>query len=144
MKKTPNKLFYRRDTYDNKDSVRVAIADKMSDITCVSCHNSLPNTPKNDWKLNDVRGALEIIIPIENIVKNSSINTKDTIYIIFLIFLVLIIVIYAAINNKIIDPIDDISSFVNGIKNGDLSGKLEIDQQNELNILIFSYLYHLN
>ena len=24
---------------------------------CVSCHNEHPNTPKNDWKLNDIMGA---------------------------------------------------------------------------------------
>ncbi len=27
---------------------------------CVNCHNAHPDTPKNDWKLGDVRGVLEV------------------------------------------------------------------------------------
>jgi methyl-accepting chemotaxis protein len=33
---------------------------------CVSCHNSHPDTPKNDWKLGDVRGVLEVTMPIDD------------------------------------------------------------------------------
>jgi methyl-accepting chemotaxis protein len=37
----------------------VAIADKMVSEVCTGCHNSRADTPKNDWRLGDVRGVLE-------------------------------------------------------------------------------------
>jgi methyl-accepting chemotaxis protein len=45
--------------------VRVGIADRMVAQGCVDCHNKRADTPKNDWKLNDVRGVLEISTVIE-------------------------------------------------------------------------------
>lgn len=53
------------ETINNKDVVRVALADTMALQGCVNCHNNHPDTPKNDWNLNDVRGVLEVQVPIE-------------------------------------------------------------------------------
>ena len=33
---------------------------------CVNCHNNHPDTPKADWKLNDVRGVLEVDLVIDD------------------------------------------------------------------------------
>ncbi|MGF1742470.1 ATP-binding protein [Vibrio profundum] len=46
--------------------IRVAIPDFMSSKTCVNCHNSLPDSPKKDWKVNDVAGIFETKLPIKN------------------------------------------------------------------------------
>ncbi len=56
----PDKTFSRTETVNGLPYVRVAMSDKMIAQACVDCHNSHPDTPKNDWKLNDVRGVLEI------------------------------------------------------------------------------------
>jgi len=58
--------FSRIETIGGKVNVRVAVADTMVSEACVSCHNSHPQTPKNDWKLGDLRGVLEINIPIDS------------------------------------------------------------------------------
>ncbi|WLQ16403.1 methyl-accepting chemotaxis protein [Hahella aquimaris] len=50
--------------------VRVAVADKMVAQACVSCHNTRADTPKNDWKLGDVRGVLEVDINIDGPLAN--------------------------------------------------------------------------
>jgi methyl-accepting chemotaxis protein len=57
---------------DGRESVRIAIADKMTLQSCVDCHNSRADSPKRDWKLGDVRGALEVIAPIEAELKAES------------------------------------------------------------------------
>jgi len=132
LENNPKGIFYKRQIYNNKDSVRVVVADILSDISCVSCHNALPNTPKNDWKLNDVRGALEIVIPIEEIVHNNLTNTIQTIILLFLVLFISILVIYISINNKLINSIEKISNFVKNIKNGNLNDELNITQHNEL------------
>ena len=64
LSKNPEQSFTKIETVNGNTSVRVAVADTMISEACVSCHNSHPQTPKNDWKLGDLRGVLEINIPI--------------------------------------------------------------------------------
>jgi methyl-accepting chemotaxis protein len=56
----PDDTFARTELRDGREFVRVAVADKMSGASCINCHNSDPRSPKTDWKLNDVRGVLEV------------------------------------------------------------------------------------
>jgi PAS domain S-box-containing protein len=71
LRKQPDEPFYRFETYQGRPSLRYAIADLMQQ-SCVNCHND-PSThsPKTDWKVGDVRGALEIIRPLDNSVAQS-------------------------------------------------------------------------
>jgi len=32
---------------------------------CVNCHNAHEKSPKRNFKLNDIMGGLEILIPLE-------------------------------------------------------------------------------
>jgi len=64
LSKNPEQSFTKVETINGNTIVRVAVADTMISEACVSCHNSHPQTPKNDWKLGDLRGVLEINIPI--------------------------------------------------------------------------------
>jgi methyl-accepting chemotaxis protein len=65
LNKEPAKAFSRRTEINNKPVVRVAMADTMQAEACVACHNSHPETPRTGWKLGDVRGVLEVQIPID-------------------------------------------------------------------------------
>lgn len=40
-------------------------SDRAVSIACVTCHNSHPLSPKQDFKLNDVMGGIAITIPLE-------------------------------------------------------------------------------
>ncbi|MEO8269531.1 MAG: ATP-binding protein, partial [Aureliella sp.] len=46
--------------------LRYAVADRMQ-ASCIQCHNEHPDTPRNGWKVGDVRGVLEIELPLANI-----------------------------------------------------------------------------
>lgn len=72
FKVSPDEVFVHEDFLNNRKVVRVAIADRLSAQACVNCHNSHPDSPKKDWKLNDVRGVLEVIAPIETQVKSNN------------------------------------------------------------------------
>ncbi len=39
--------------------------DRAVSAACVTCHNSHPLSPKQDYKLNDVMGGIAITIPLE-------------------------------------------------------------------------------
>lgn len=63
--RNPEQPYVRTVEIDGKHSVRVGVADLMVAEACVDCHNSHPDTPKNDWQMGDVRGVLEIETSID-------------------------------------------------------------------------------
>lgn len=67
LSRDPKRSFSEIVEINDKSYIRVAVADTMQAQACVSCHNSHPLTPKNDWKLNDVRGVLEVTKPLDDI-----------------------------------------------------------------------------
>ena len=66
MKQSPAKPFHRFEDFQGRLSLRYATADLMRS-GCVDCHNTHPETPKNDWNVGDVRGVLEIVHPVDSV-----------------------------------------------------------------------------
>ena len=60
----PDHILIERENRENASFVRVAVADRMEDETCVTCHNNHPLTPKKGWKVDDIRGVLEVVVDI--------------------------------------------------------------------------------
>ncbi len=65
LRNTPDEPFIREETVNGVDVLRYAQADRMQAF-CVACHNSIAGSPKTDWQVGDVRGALEISIPVKS------------------------------------------------------------------------------
>jgi PAS domain S-box-containing protein len=63
LKTNPRMPFVREEMLNGQRVLRYAQADRMLS-GCVTCHNQYPNSPKTDWKVGDVRGALEIVLPV--------------------------------------------------------------------------------
>ncbi len=78
----PEAPFFQFGLYQGKQVLRYATADRMQS-QCVECHNTHPDSPKNDWKSGDVRGVLEIIHPVESVV----VETKRSLEYVFILFL---------------------------------------------------------
>lgn len=55
--------FSRLEAVNGIASLRYAEADIMKP-SCISCHNTHPDSPKTDWKTGDVRGIFEITVPL--------------------------------------------------------------------------------
>jgi len=73
----PSQPFYRFEIYEGRSVIRYAIADEMREA-CVSCHNTHPDTPKNDWRVGDVRGVLEVVLPVSEAQLLTQSNLKAT------------------------------------------------------------------
>jgi diguanylate cyclase (GGDEF)-like protein len=61
----PSTIFSREETRNGRRLLRVAVSDRMTGETCVSCHNADQDSPKKDWKLGDVRAVMEVSKLIE-------------------------------------------------------------------------------
>jgi len=106
--------FSRAEKINGKEVVRIAIPDYMVADACVNCHNTRADTPKNDWKLGDVRGVLEVIIPIEDQIAASNNVIKITVAWIFLLEILTFIMLFLVINKYVVK---ELRNFSNGLTN---------------------------
>jgi class 3 adenylate cyclase len=58
------KPFIRLEKVNNRMSMRYGKSLVMKQ-SCVDCHNTHPDSTKKDWKVGDVRGVREVIVPVE-------------------------------------------------------------------------------
>jgi PAS domain S-box-containing protein len=65
----PEEPFFRTGTLAGQEVLRFISADRATVQSCADCHNADPRSPKHDYRLGDVMGGLEIVIPIERYVK---------------------------------------------------------------------------
>ena len=63
LKQHPETPYVREDVVNGQRVLRYAQADRMLS-GCVNCHNHHPDSPKADWQIGDVRGALEVVLPV--------------------------------------------------------------------------------
>ncbi len=92
--KNPKSKFVEQGEVNGKQVVRVAIPDLMISQECVNCHNTRADTPKNDWKLGDVRGVLEIIVDIDSALVQSTEMSKTIVGIFMAVLSMMCCVIY--------------------------------------------------
>ena len=91
--------------FEGKESVRVSIPDFMVAQGCVNCHNSRADSPKTDWKIGDVRGALEVIVPIESQLISAKELDKQIIAIFLLLLFLILVTIYVLFGKMILNPL---------------------------------------
>jgi PAS domain S-box-containing protein len=65
LEQNPSQTFIKVEEIKGESILRYAQADKMQ-ANCVACHNSHADSPKTDWKVGDVRGVLEVDLPIKS------------------------------------------------------------------------------
>ncbi|NQZ21178.1 MAG: response regulator [Colwellia sp.] len=92
LNKNPAGNYSSFELYNGENVLRFAKADQMRE-SCISCHNSHLSTPKNDWKIGDVRGVLEVIIPLD---KSLIASAQRFSTLLFLMILVTIIIFASA------------------------------------------------
>jgi len=146
LKKNPKQTFAQAETINNKAMVRVALADTMTQQGCVDCHNSHPDTPKNDWRLRDLRGVLEVQVPIEQQLANAS-NLNTTIILIILAAIAATIVLLFAIFRKLIsERLRNVHSALEEIAKGegDLSQRLDETPKDEIGNVASAFNLFIN
>lgn len=81
FKKSPELAYFSFDVIGKSRVLRYAVADQMRP-DCVECHNSHQDTPKSGWKVGDVRGILEVTLPIGEFQQQAQANLEGFIWLI--------------------------------------------------------------
>lgn len=141
MNKNASQPFSKVESINDQEVVRVALADTMVAEGCVSCHNTHPDTPKVGWKLNDVRGILEVQIPIDEQLNNAA-NLNFTIASIVVIALATTVILLFVMFRKLIsNRLRDVHKALTAIADGegDLSQRLEDQPNDEIGIIATAF-----
>ena len=126
--------YSRVETISGVRTVRVGVADTMVAQGCVDCHNSHPDTPKNNWKLGDLRGVLELNIPIdEQLAVGNSVSTKIVMGIV-VGMLIMVASFIVSFQKLIMSKINNLYSSIRAIADGhgDLSKRVVVDGSDEI------------
>ena len=76
LRQDPDQPFARFEDLQGRWSLRYATADRMR-AACVQCHNTHPQSPKTDWKAGDIRGVLEVVLPMDSVVARTESNIRE-------------------------------------------------------------------
>jgi PAS domain S-box-containing protein len=92
LRKNPKEFYTKEDIINGKKVFRVAYSDVLVSQNCVNCHNSRVDSPKTDWKIDEVRGVLEVVTPFKDDFVLSSKDTKNIV--IFIAFVIMAFIIH--------------------------------------------------
>lgn len=89
--KYPDKPYSKEDTINGQLVYRTSFPDFLSADSCVNCHNTRLDTPKTTWQLGDIRGVIEVNVPISSSVNSAQKLTQNILLFIVLNFSILAI-----------------------------------------------------
>jgi methyl-accepting chemotaxis protein len=127
----PEAVYSRKQESGGRVTQRVAIADVMSAATCVSCHNTHPDSPKKDWKVGDVRGVLEVELPLDQALTQSAALTRRVMLVVGLASVLVLLVILVVLSRatarlrRTEDVLRDVAA-------GDLTVTAPVDSHDEV------------
>lgn len=130
----PKDIFSEIVEQGDKSYLRVAVADTMQVQSCVDCHNSHPQTPKNDWQLGQVRGVLEVSKPLASM---ENLTADLRLYIILATFVMAIILLgllTLLFNRVVLDRTHDLEESLSSLAKGggDLTASISVGAEDEI------------
>jgi len=119
----------------SRESVRVlryATADVMVEQACVSCHNTEARSPKRDWRLGDVAGVFEVVVPVEEQLDAVMTNVWVKGGIIGTVFVLSVLALASTIGHSISHPIRRFVAAAGQVAAGDLTRRLRVISSDEI------------
>jgi methyl-accepting chemotaxis protein len=139
LKADPKEVFWQTSEYNGVPAVRYAVADIMVVDACVACHNTHPQSPKRDWKLGDVRGVLEVVMPIDRTLALAQKSAQKLGALILVGLVALLGVIAFIVRRFVVSPLRHMTDASDQIAVGDLDQTIVHDSLDEIGRLAGSY-----
>jgi methyl-accepting chemotaxis protein len=138
LEKDPNTPFYRMEEVNGRLSVRYATADRMG-AACVGCHNTHPESPKTDWKVGDVRGVMEVTVPVDQTAAGLQVSTMTLAGFISSTLLLLAGIIVMLLRRTVIQPVQALKAAHERIRQGNYTARVEVFAEDELGAVATSF-----
>ena len=124
LTKNPEEQFWEVEEYNGKSTLRYTTPDRMVSQTCVECHNSHPQSPKTDWKLGDVRGVLEVNIPLNKGLESYHGEAAKSTILIGSFMLVIVVTVSFLLHHFVIRRLNEAAVAGGKIADGDLTARV--------------------
>lgn len=124
--------YYRFEDYKGKKAVRYMMPDIATSQTCVDCHNGQPASPRRDYKIGDVLGGLEIILPIESEMAAAMQDIWKAIAYGFIVVLGMGVAGFVFIRRVVTNPVTSLADTTGRLAMGDLTSEAEVTSGDEL------------
>lgn len=79
LNENPDVPYLEFSEVDGHPMLRYGLADRMRQ-SCVDCHNTHADSPKRDWKSGDVRGVLEVSLPLDDATAQVSSDLRESFF----------------------------------------------------------------
>jgi methyl-accepting chemotaxis protein len=119
-------------TEGNETNLYHVVADIATEPSCVQCHNQHPNSPKRDFKLGDVMGALVLRVPMTREVAAARQDAGAIIAGITVAFLVFLVVLSWLVRRLVGRPIQTLVRNLEQVAEGDLTVSVGAASQSEV------------
>lgn len=86
LQQNPDQPFQRLEQREDGTYFRSATSVRMEG-SCVACHNTHPDSPKQDWEVGDIRGMQEVVIPASSLYGTGFTSLNNLIFMLALAFL---------------------------------------------------------
>lgn len=123
---------YSFETFGGKKSVRYMVPDLATSQTCVDCHNRFVAQTGKTYKIGDVIGALEVIIPIESELAVAMTDVWRSIAYGFVVVLGMGLLGLAFIRRVVTTPLSRLGETTGRIAVGDLTYGADVDTGDEI------------
>ncbi len=130
LTKDPKTPVHRMETVDGNLSVRYAVADIMAE-GCVACHNSNPLSPKKDWKVGDVRGIVEVVVPVTDVDQAIAKSTMITLALSLAGLAAMATIIWVLLQRMVARPMQALTDGISVMASGDLTRSLLSTRQDD-------------
>ncbi|MEH6445532.1 MAG: EAL domain-containing protein [Oceanospirillaceae bacterium] len=117
LSETPEDFYVELEKTKQETRVRVAQADRLSEQACVDCHNNHPDSLQRGWRLNDVRGLLEVNTVVDGWLQRGIEISRILTAISLLCFVMIILVNYRAAR-RVSAPLAVLTNSLNQLSQG--------------------------
>lgn len=125
-------VYYSFEKVGGQESVRYMVPDVATSETCVDCHNSHPSSSKRDYKIGDVLGGLEVVVPIESELKVAMADIWRSIAYGFIVIVTMGVAGLAFIRRVVTNPLQNLVDTTSHLAMGDLTGSSDVRTNDEI------------
>ncbi len=102
---------------------------------CAACHQSLRKGLDSDLKQNIILGTINVYVPFEKALVKERAKARQIVYGLMIVLSLGALALYWFMNRSVTKPLDKAVAFTKQVAEGDLSGKLAVEQQDEIGML---------
>jgi signal transduction histidine kinase len=129
--------YFETTSIGGESYARMVVPDRLTDSTCVNCHNHHPQSPRTGWKLHDIRGVLEISVPVQQMMDGNYDAMIRRLALLSVIFASILIFIYFILR-RIRHDLNTANRIFSNIEAGNLENTIKSDSGDEIGRMLSS------